>query len=400
MQDILYGDGIHDDYPAIQEMLDSGMTCVYLPDPEKHYLISSSLRIHSNQELKLNRYTRVRLTEQANCAMVTNAEPKAVNENIMVTGGIWDMNHNNQKPNPGHFPDPDTGLTLSQWNEKNGFDPNGTYMQPIYTGICFIFNHVKGLHIRDLTIENPVLYGMDISYTEDFTVENIQFEYNEGSPKLWNLDGVHIEGGCRNGLIRNLHGACHDNMVALTSDDWIFGPIENITIDGLYAYHSHSAVRLLSVQNPVKNVNISNIYGTYYRYCVVIDKYRKVEERAAFENINISNIYASLCPGTEDVTKKPRPLIVVGPNLDMTMLNLSNLYRNETYYPAPTIGVLEDTHIRKVSVFGAAQTNATGEPMPFMKNDGTIDTLYLVNIDTDGDELLNGNGTVNCLVKN
>ena len=39
----LYGDGIHDDYPAIQEMLDSGMSCVYLPVPAKYYSISKTL---------------------------------------------------------------------------------------------------------------------------------------------------------------------------------------------------------------------------------------------------------------------------------------------------------------------------------------------------------------------
>ena len=31
----LYGDGIHDDAPAIQEMLDSGISAVILPVPEK-----------------------------------------------------------------------------------------------------------------------------------------------------------------------------------------------------------------------------------------------------------------------------------------------------------------------------------------------------------------------------
>ena len=35
MQHILYGDGIHDDYPAIQEMIDSGACEVSLPVPEK-----------------------------------------------------------------------------------------------------------------------------------------------------------------------------------------------------------------------------------------------------------------------------------------------------------------------------------------------------------------------------
>lgn len=45
----LYGDGIHDDYPAIQEMLDSGTSEVTLPAPEKNYLISKTLKIHGGQ---------------------------------------------------------------------------------------------------------------------------------------------------------------------------------------------------------------------------------------------------------------------------------------------------------------------------------------------------------------
>ena len=39
----LYGDGINDDLPAIQEMLDSGMTVVYLPPAKKNYLISGTI---------------------------------------------------------------------------------------------------------------------------------------------------------------------------------------------------------------------------------------------------------------------------------------------------------------------------------------------------------------------
>ena len=61
----LYGDGVHDDQPAIQEMLDSGATCVYLPIPKKNYVIGKTLRIHSNQELKLDRYTAVTIICQA-----------------------------------------------------------------------------------------------------------------------------------------------------------------------------------------------------------------------------------------------------------------------------------------------------------------------------------------------
>ncbi|MBE7052619.1 MAG: hypothetical protein E7395_08685 [Ruminococcaceae bacterium] len=63
-------------------------------------------------------------------------------------------------------------------------------------------------------------------------------------------------------MIRNLRGACHDDMVAITSDDFMHGPIENILVDGAFAQNFHSAVRLLSYKNPVRNVHITDIFGT------------------------------------------------------------------------------------------------------------------------------------------
>ena len=49
----LYGDGIHDDTKAIQEMLDSGICEVALPAPRVKYCISETLRVHSKQTLRL-----------------------------------------------------------------------------------------------------------------------------------------------------------------------------------------------------------------------------------------------------------------------------------------------------------------------------------------------------------
>jgi len=57
----LVGDGVADDTAAIQARLDSGMSCVYLPPPAKHYLISKTLKIGSSQELRLDRFSVVRL---------------------------------------------------------------------------------------------------------------------------------------------------------------------------------------------------------------------------------------------------------------------------------------------------------------------------------------------------
>ena len=46
----LYGDGIHDDTDAIQELIDSGVCEVSLPVPKKLYLISRPLEIRRNHK--------------------------------------------------------------------------------------------------------------------------------------------------------------------------------------------------------------------------------------------------------------------------------------------------------------------------------------------------------------
>ena len=68
----LFGDGIHDDGPAIQAMLDSGESLVYLPTPKTCYLIGQTLLIGSRQELRLDAYTRMVLKDNADCCMLEN----------------------------------------------------------------------------------------------------------------------------------------------------------------------------------------------------------------------------------------------------------------------------------------------------------------------------------------
>ena len=104
---ILYGDGIHDDYEAIQELLDSGSCQISLPVPQKFYSISKTLKIHSNQHLLLPRYAVIRMADKSNCFMLANADPEEGNCNFTVEGGIWDYNNLGQGPNPFHYPHPD-----------------------------------------------------------------------------------------------------------------------------------------------------------------------------------------------------------------------------------------------------------------------------------------------------
>ena len=82
-----------------------------------------------------------------------------------------------------------------------------------------------------------------------------------------------MNGNCNYGLIQNLKGACYDDLVALNADEGSRGPITNIRINGIFAENCHSAVRLLTVDNPVEHIHISDIFGTFYTYCIGITKF-------------------------------------------------------------------------------------------------------------------------------
>ena len=386
----LYGDGIHDDYPAIQALLDSKIACVALPAPQKCYTISKCLKIYSNQELRLDRFTVIRLGEMANCSMLENADPENGDRNICVTGGIWDMNHRKQWPNPYHFTHGGVRKSpeeIAAEQPARDAERKKRTFSADYSGHCFRFNTVDHFIFRDVTIVNPVVYGFQMAFVTHFTIENITFDYTEGSPKLWNLDGVHIEGGCKNGFVRNLQGACHDDLLAITSYDGKIGPIENITVSGLIAEHCHSAVRLLSIGEPVRNIHISDIFGSFYVYCVIMSKYYSgVGQRGIFEHITIENVHAAFSEGTADVAGHYGPLIDIKKELDIRHLTIRNVVRDETVCFHPTVGIGADTVIHDLLIENCTQTSG-GHDMAFLKNDGQLRDAQICNIFANGEKL-------------
>jgi polygalacturonase len=83
----LYGDGIHDDHPAIQELIDSGVCEVSLPAPENYYLITKPLVLPSNFRLVLPRFAEIRLADGANCVMLRNKWRSIVREDPIIYEG-------------------------------------------------------------------------------------------------------------------------------------------------------------------------------------------------------------------------------------------------------------------------------------------------------------------------
>lgn len=394
----LYGDGIHDDTLAIQEMLDSGASLVALPAPEKHYCISDTLKIHSNQTFQLGETTTIKLLPHSDCCMITNAERDA--HDITVTGGIWDYNNLEQSGNRLKT-DPEWWKRVS--HADGDWEKEVTYDTLDYTGVIMRFQHLTRLSVHDLTLKDPAAYCLQMAYSTYFAVENIRFDQNMGNPSAENMDGIHIDGGCRFGTIRNVKGTCYDDMVALNTDDCYDGPIEDISIDGVFGDHSLRGVRLLSLKNPVKRVSIQNVFGTFYQNAIGITYfYPRRGSRGKMEHISIRNVFAAHAPRKPEYNK-PGPYrfshIWVDKTLDIDSVSIDNLHCRETLGETPLIKVCADTNIRNLSISNVTWENEVGVPLPMMLNQGNIEKLYLYNTDPGEDELLVNEGQIDKLTQ-
>ncbi len=411
----LYGDGIHDDTLAIQELIDSGVCEVRLPVPKKHYLISKTLVLPSNFRLVLPRYAEIRLAPGSNCLMVKNKmvenhaprlkervhaknanevtdflwkfvdeyDPDAPCENIEIKGGIWNFNNMHQAPNMHK---------MRELSREIDYTIKGFYAGGM------LFYNVRGFKMSDLTLKDPTCYGATLDSVSYFTVENIVFDYNTGNPVSLNMDGIHINGNSHYGELRNLKGTCYDDLVALNADEGSQGPITHITVDGLYAEDCHSAVRLLCVRQRVENIHITNVHGTYYQYTVGITKFYKGETTGGYDAITLDNIYASKCkrvrthPSPD--AKSPYTIVWINHETKVKNLCIRDVHRREKDDPIATIWVGKGTLIENFILENITSENYTDTPMPLLENHGTIKHLSARNLRTDKDEIIAGDGRI------
>ena len=374
----LVGDGTHDDTAAIQALLDSRRTLVYLPTPPKHYLISQPLRIHSNQTLQLDRFTVIRLKDGSDCLMITNDDHERGNENIALIGGVWDM-HNE-------------GQSLAEYQKTRNW--KGEYDPARYLGVLMRFNRVKRLTLRGLTVKDPVTFSTQLGNLEEFTIEDIAFDHNL---KRTNMDGIHVHGNSRHGRITNLKGATNDDLVALNADDGgIFemsrGPIEDVVVDGVWAKDGYTGVRLLSAGSPIRRIRLANIFGSY-RYNVVSFTNHKVHPGTAstFEDISIHGLFCGKSamgmkldpsePGSSNLS-----LIWIDAPAVVHGLTMSDIRRTETVWPAATMFIEPGATIKALQLTQATVFNRTPGTLDLLVNRGTIEHLSLSQVSMEASE--------------
>lgn len=375
----LVGDGVADDTDAIQMRLDSGKACVYLPPPKKSYLISRTLKISSFQELRLDRFSVIKLAPKSDCPMLENkGYVGGSDRSIAVTGGIWDFANADQSPNP---------LQYRHLKPKRPSPLPRQHDSSFFFGMSMRFANIEGLTVRGMTIRNPTTYGIEFSKVSYFLVEDISFDYSTWNPIPLNLDGVHFDGGCHHGRIANLRGTCFDDLVALNANDGICspeeGPISDVDIDGLYADYCHSAVRLLSTSAPLKRVTIRNVHGNFYTYVVGLTHFfDKRETRGVFDDIVISDVFAAKVFSPEGVGVHSRtnfpPIWVQGP-VDVGSLTISNYSRDEKNIDVPSIRVDAPARVKRLTVRDCQVVNRLDKPLSFFDVRGKVERFKAEN---------------------
>ena len=415
MRHQLSGDGIHDDTAAIQELLDSRNSCVFLPPPKVCYLISRTLKIHSFQELKLDRWTTVKLAARSNCPMITNDDHQGGNRAIALTGGIWDGNNREQSPNPQMMVDAPELPPPIENREKKGNCPSGAdvnrlaipadypadpvagkplswkqanqlpYHPDRYYGVLSRFVNVDGFSMQAMTFRNPVSYATQFGSLRNFTITHIVFDFNEGNPSPNNMDGLHFDGFCRNGYIADLKGACYDDLLAFNAEDGTcdspgFGPIENIVVDGIFADRCHSAARLLSCGSEIRNITIRNVYGSFYRYAVGMTHFfPERPARGRFDGIVLENLHISKAlPLPSDWNRCPDWGLIWGEGSGRVgTLKVTGLHRVEETTGTPCFEFEAPFEIDSLTIEDCSVENRLEQELELLHNDGTIHELRL-----------------------
>ena len=259
------GDGVTDDTLALQGALDRH-SHVFLPAGK--YLISRTLRLHSGTHIEADPGARVIYIARAPMTihdfLLTNDDTMFGNTDISIDGGIWD------------------GGNSGKFNVKE-FE---LYKIGGPSGACLNFVGVKGLTLTNMEITNTISFYVRMSRVKDFVIKNIVFSSEKMTS---NQDGLHFGGMVFDGVIENLRattpGQTGDDMIAFNADDSVHrhdnrglncGPIENITVRGVYAESCMCAFRFASVTAPIRNIHISDadcgcwgraINGDAARYC-------------------------------------------------------------------------------------------------------------------------------------
>lgn len=281
--------------------------------PAGKYYIDRSLVIgsdtmitaHENAEIILVKGCKTLLLR--NASVIDGSERKigsdaSCDRDITIKGGVWGEEN----------------------TERLGYGASGCYdendgMHGVST--CFLFSGVKNLTIENVVFRSTAGFACQIGRINDFSIKNVKFEGCFA-------DGLHVNGGVKNGVVSDLSGHTEDDLIALNAYDWDnssinFGAIENLVVDGVRSgggANIHKSFRIQAGVYPypsggkedcyIKNLTVRNVSGvTTFKMYLQTPAYTDLPEKEVgvgrIENAVFENITADT---TSPVDRQPNYL--------------------------------------------------------------------------------------------
>lgn len=377
---MFYADGIHDDTQALQELLDKcGIVTIESPGT---YLVSKTLKIHSNTRFILSPGAHIIAAPMSRCALIENEffAGGRRDKNIEIIGGIWDGNCDAMGLDAVHE---------AKHREDEPYNPS------LFKGKLIRFAHIDNISLEKMTVKDPVSYGIQIADAVGFVTRDLYFDYNY---HFGTTDGVHINGPAYNGVIENLHGTTNDDMVSLTTIDEshaevTMGEIANVYIHNISAFNGYSGIRLLSAGNfDMKCIHINGVYGDYRHNAVLISQHNtRPNTRTWFDDITVEHVHASKsdkllekdCFTMWECEAPTAPIIWIEKGISMGNCIIRDVSRNERSKTtkAYLIQIDKDAVVDRLVIENVTQKNAEGVNAPMWFNEGTIGKLIEKDID-------------------
>ncbi len=253
---------------ALQRAIDE-YEIVHIPEKETPYYIDKTIVIPSDRRIIADKNAVIKQLPDVKVLMLRNEHTKDgsklpisrtdSDENISITGGIWEESYSGRR---GYG---DSGC----YDEENSFYGVST---------CMLFNNIKGLSLANMTFRHTAGFSVQVGDCEDAVMTDIRFDECFA-------DGLHINGGTENILIRNVSGQVGDDLVALNMYDWDnssvnFGSLRNVVCEnldlaenspykamriqpGIYTYEDGSKIDCTFENAVVKNVRGINTFKMY-----------------------------------------------------------------------------------------------------------------------------------------
>ena len=338
--------------------------------------ITKRLTVHDNTTFEMLDGVTLKQADNTSDYIIVNdkwmTNDGTYNTNITIRGGQYDMN----------------GAT----NPRIGAILTGQY-----AGIGIVMHHVRNLLVEGIKeIGNAQKYNFLFADIENGEFRNIN--------NINQSDGLHFQAPCKNILVENITGTCHDNMLAFTIGDYPLitisenGDFENITINNVYSKGETIDI-LRFVGNGknglgrYRNIKVSNVIASCPNQAV-IEVYKSDITPVAndylkdtvIENMEVSNI-----KNLSNV--KRRFMTVYGTIHQLKVSNISELNGNVS---GSILNLYDTSLVSNIELSNVYLKSGTGNGFNLLITQSKLDnniTLSNVHVDVKGVAIIHHSGS-------